>query len=599
MKKLVSLLCIMVLAISMLSGCSKKKDNEPASTNTPQSETNTGDDSTPAPTSAETTTAEPRVLTWINDATDGWVRNFNPLAADVKSWALGFMFEPLVIFNTYQNNEETMWLAEDVISEPDNVTITIKVRKGVKWSDGEDFTADDVYFTYTYDKKYPEIDRNGNWDSVAADGTVLKGKFKDVVKVDDYTVQIIMNEPNRFARNDVLLTRWMLPEHIFKDVTNPASYVMETPVVTGAFSEVLSFTPEMILLGRNPYFWNGDNLQVDQMKIPQHNGNEAATALLQTGEIDWTHIMIADIENTYVQGDAHKKYWYGMNDGVRLAFNYMTPNKDNLKAFQTPDFKRALSMAIDRQGIIDSAVYGYLQSNVPSNTGLPPALFGYMSDKAQAEMAKYTTYDMEGAKALLTKAGFVDVDGDGFVENPDGSKIAFEILSPAGWTDWNDGSAIVAQNWQDIGVNATAKAIDLSLIQETWATGEHDVLYSGYGATANIWKFYYDTIGNQANVKQSNWWTLTQTNYVSDELTALIAEMPTASDARVKEITEAVEMYYAENMINIPLFFNGNWYVYSDARWTGWATAENPFVNPAICNHDMKILQLMALKPVE
>jgi peptide/nickel transport system substrate-binding protein len=214
-------------------------------------------------------------------------------------------------------------------------------------------------------------------------------------------------------------------------------------------------------------------------------------------------------------------------------------------------------------------------------------------------MAKYTKFDLEGAKALLAKAGFKDVNGDGFVENPDGTKIGFDIISPAGWSDWNDGAAIVAQGLQKIGINAKAKATDLSLVTETWKTGNHDVLYTAYGSSPDIWEYYFDTIGDTTRVLTSTWWSITQNNYVNKEMSDLIAKMPSASDAELKEITSKVEQFFAQNMINIPILHNGNWFVYNDSRFTGWATKENPKFNPANCNHDSKLLQLMDLRPVE
>ncbi|HAX73611.1 MAG TPA: ABC transporter substrate-binding protein [Firmicutes bacterium] len=574
MKKIFSIFCSIVFVSALLVGCGQD-------TNQSNGEDNP---STEKPT-------DPVAITILQEFNDGWVRNLNPFIADAYQVVQGFMYEPLVIFDTLNNSKETMWLAEDVISEPDNKTLTIKVRQGIKWSDGEEFNAEDVAFSYTIFKDHPTIDRGGMWGE--------NGKLESVTIVDDYTVQIVMKEENRFHRNDVLYQRWIVPEHIWKDVEDPATYVMTDAVVTGAFSEVKSFTPEMMVFSRNPYYWKADELKIDELRVAQANSNDAALSLLQTGSIDWAHIFIPNIEDTYVKGDTHKKYWYGMNDAVRISFNYATKNEDNLKAFNDAEFKKAASMAVDRQGIIDSAVYGYLDSKVPANTGLPPALFGWENEEAMNTNVENTTYDLEAAKKVLADAGYVDVDNDGFVENPDGTKIAFEIVSPAGWSDWNAGAEMAAAGMREIGINATPKAIDLGLVIETWESGNHDALYGGYGLNSNIWKFYFDTIGDDSRVLTSTWWSVCQTNYVNDEINAMIAEMPTASDERLAEIVTYVEQYFAENMINIPVLYNGNWFVYNDSRFTGWATKDNPFVQPANCQHDTKILQLLALEPVE
>jgi len=75
--------------------------------------------------------------------------------------------------------------------------------------------------------------------------------------------------------------------------------------------------------------------------------------------------------------------------------------------------------------------------------------------------------------------------------------------------------------------------------------------------------------------------------------------MPNASDAELVEITSTIEQFFTENMINIPILYNGNWFVYNDSRFTNWSTAENPYCQPALSVHDMKVYHLLNLKAVK
>lgn len=542
--------------------------------------------------------AKPTTLTIISEMKDSWVRNFNSFINNALQATQGFVYEPLIVFDTYNNNKEIPWLAQKVVSLADNKTIMIYVRKGVKWSDGQDLTANDVAFTFNYTKNHEAIDRNGDWD-MGTGKDLVPGRFASVTVVDKYTVKMVLKVANRFARNSIFYQRYIVPEHIYSKITNPESYVLKDAVGTGPFTTVKSVTPEMMVMDRNPLYWQAAKLKVDEMRWPQVNSNDAALQLLQTGAVDWAHIMIPDIQKNYVQGDPNKKYWYGKNDGIRLAFNFQDDNKDTLKAFNDVNFRRAVSLCVDRKGIIDSAAYGYLSKDCPPATGLPPALLGYEDKSAQAEMAKYTKFDVDAAKKILADAGYKDVNKDGFLENPDGSTLKFDITSPAGWSDWNQGASIVAQGLKKAGINATAKAIDLAMYTDSWKNNNHDIMYGGWGLSADIYRFYYDTIGDQSRIKTVSWWSTNMTNLANDQMTALVASLPNAkTDADVKKITSQVEQYFAKNMINIPIAYNGNWVVYNTSRFTGWATAANPFVNPANVQHDTKLVQLLALKPV-
>ena len=79
--------------------------------------------------------AAPATLTVMNQSVSGWNQNFNPFSNIIEAYR-GFVYEPLVIYNGL-NNDEVPWLAESVELQDDLQTVLVKLRKGVKWSDGK------------------------------------------------------------------------------------------------------------------------------------------------------------------------------------------------------------------------------------------------------------------------------------------------------------------------------------------------------------------------------------------------------------------------------------------------------------------------------
>ena len=110
-------------------------------------------------------------------------------------------------------------------------------------------------------------------------------------------------------------------------------------------------------------------------------------------------------------------------------------------------------MSLDRKAMVDMAGYGYPTLNEdPSGMG---ELYKSWSDPSVIEaFGKFGKHDAEAAKELLDEAGYVDKDGDGFRDNPDGSKISFSVIVPNGWTDWIDTVQIAIEGMQEAGLDA-------------------------------------------------------------------------------------------------------------------------------------------------
>ena len=531
--------------------------------------------------------AAPATLTVLQQSVTAWVRNFNPFVIQLEA-ARGFTYEPLVIYNG-MNSEEIPWLAEEINLQDDMKTIILKVRKGVKWNDGETFDADDVVFNFTYPKDHPEIDSNGLWGDT--------GRLESVEKIDDYTVKFVMKEKNVFGKSNLFNQIWMVPEHIWKDIKEPTKVVVKNPIATGPFTQVERFSPQLFVMGRNPYYWDSEQLKIDRMMWPQYNSNDAAYDMLQSGKVDWAHIFIPQIDQVYVAGDETKKYWFPSHEVLRIALNMHTSNEGARKAFNNVNFRKAFSNAMDRKSMAEIGSYGYVKTGTPAS-GLNVALSKWRNPEADKIWSKYEKYDIKQAKKELADGGFKDIDHDGYVENPDGSKLEFTVDAPSGWTDWVNSVQIAVEGLRKIGINANVRTPELGMFVESWATDDFDGIMCGVGGIIpNIHRFYEHTMSPKFFYTRV-WWSSNVSKYENKERDELINKLKVTQDeAEQKKIVDRIEMIHAEEIPYIPLYNNGNWFVYNTSRFEGWASSDNPYIDPAIAEHDDKLYHVLHLKP--
>jgi peptide/nickel transport system substrate-binding protein len=528
--------------------------------------------------------AERNELTMVPKFFPTFVRNFNPFLQSQLDTVQDFIYEPLVVFNELKGNEPVMRLAKDYYMSDDLMQVTFVIRDGVKWSDGEAYTAEDVEFTYNMLKKYPELDRTGinqRLKSVTASGDKVTFELTEA----NSNVPYLINKVSVVAK------------HIWSKVEDPTRFTNENPVGTGPFTEIETFTPQLYTQCRNPQYWDNSNLDVDCLRLPQVAGNDQFLGQVLSGQYDWTYSFIPDVDSTYAAASPDNKYWYPAGGSQAFIFNYKSPNAGNNEAINNVDFRRAFSMAIDRETIIDIAFYGGGVVNDYAS-GLGQA-FEAWSDKAVHEKYKpFNTYNVDAAKALLKKAGFKDIDGDGFVETPTGKKLELAIQSPSGWTDFNNTVQLGVEMLEEVGIKTESSTPDFSIYNQAMLDAKYDVAYTNYFHGADPYTYWDSAYHSrfQANEGMPRFALHYWKNAELDNL--LDGFYKTADRGEQVKIAHKIQKIIAENQVTVPVMSGAYTSQYNTSRFTGWWNENNPKGRPMpITNTQERLLQVLDLKP--
>ena len=235
------------------------------------------------------------------------------------------------------------------------------------------------------------------------------------------------------------------------------------------------------------------------------------------------------------------------------------------------EVRRALSLAIDRELVVEVAMYGYVSPAHP--TGLPDGL----ADWRIAPEDHAVRYDPAEAERILDDAGFRR-GADGWRVDAEGRPLRVEITAPAGWSDWVRAAQVIAKNLQSVGVDARLRTFDFSAWFEKMLRGDFDLargwteegptpytLYRGMMSAREV-----KPVGEAAS---RNWHRVGM-----DRVDALLAEMEGTADPQIQRRAAAeLQRIFTREMPAIPLFPSPSWGEYSTRRFVGWPTADNPY----------------------
>lgn len=502
-------------------------------------------------------------LTLLGNAGGDYSRNFNPYNPSVISGTPGLIYETLLYFNRLDGSVKP-WLASSYDRSSDATSITFHLHKGVVWSDGQPFTSDDVIFTLGLLKKYPSMDVSS-----------IMPFIKDISAPDAYTVQVTLNKPFYPLLWYLGGQTYMLPKHVWSSVKGDGSqYADPNPVGTGPYI-VKSFTPQLVILSKNPKFWQPGKPEVSELKIPSYDSNTSAELALQKGQIDWTNLYIPNIQKTYINLDPqHNHYWFPASDIVML-FMPLTKYPFNLLPV-----RQAISSAIDRSKLDQLGESGYEPPAHP--TGLLPYNKDYM-DPQYANLS--FTVDTAKSEQLLQGAGFTK-GSDGIYADKNGKKLSFNLNVVSGYTDWITDCQLMATELQAVGIKVNVNVIAFDAYYNALQNGTFDLalLWTNPGPTPY---YLYDAllrstnsapIGQPASSNYERW---------NDPTTdALLNQYATSTDPTVqKQVIMSIEKIMVEQMPSIPLMNEPYWYQYNTSKFVGWPDQQHPYAAPGTATY--------------
>lgn len=557
-KKVATTIAIGTTALALLVGCGGSTSSNNSSGNSNQSNGN----------STQTSSSKNPPLTILALESSSWTDNFNPFAVSNLQLPNGMIYEPLFYFSTTSSKVYNL-LGTAMKWSNGNKTLTVTLRDGVKWNDGQPFTNKDVEFTYNMLKQNPSLDTQAVWKSLDA----VKAVGTNQVEFDFKSVQV------PFAQIVVGMVP-IVPEHIWKSVTgDPSKWTDPTPVGTGPYM-LDKFDPQTYSLKANPSYWGGTPA-VPKLIFPAISSAQAANLQLTSGKLDWTDEFLQNIDKLYVSKDPKNRHYFF----PPVADLNLVPNLKN-PILSDVNVREAMSMAINRQQIDTVGEFGYEKPSNPTGLVLP-------NEQDWVKPGINTTFktDVSAANALLDKAGYKK-GSDGIRVSPSGQKLSFNIIAPNGWTDWNEDETLISQDLKQIGIQVNVQEPQMTDWSSALRNHKFDLaLASGLFAGNTPYQGLRNSLypGMQTNYEQYD------NKTVADALDQFMSSADTNTQ---KQAIYTVETQFEKDMPLIPLVYAAEWSQNSTKNYTGFPSASNPYVDPSPATSFANGIVLMNLKPV-
>jgi peptide/nickel transport system substrate-binding protein len=470
------------------------------------------------------------------------------------------VYEPLVFVNLLNNAAETPMLASSYTWGPGKKSITFTIRDGVKWSDGQPFSADDVAFTFNLMKRVPATDLYSLWTGAGLQTVTATGN----------KVSMSFDKPAQpyfwYFADQV----GIVPQHIWSTAAvaaHPDTWADPNPVGTGPF-KVSPCGPNNIQYVANPDYWQAGKPYLQKIEYPGYLDNGPGNRDLASGKGQWGSQFIPNIQRFYLSKSADNHTWSPPVTNVEIF-----PNLDpSHPATSKLAVRQAISMAINRDKISQIGEDG--QQPPANQTGIILPTFNTYYDASAVAAAGYDKPNVDKAKSLMASAGYSP-------SNP----LKLTIITITGYTDWDASLAVIKQDLAPIGIDLTVQDLAQQTFNNRLYTGDFDLAY--YGEPTSGPSPYYELrqilySKNTAPIGKSA--STNYERYINPAVDALFDQYPSADTANQISLIKQIGQAMLNDVPIIPTTESVDWFQYNTKDIAGWPTPADPYAQPAAFN---------------
>ncbi|WP_405068522.1 ABC transporter substrate-binding protein [Kribbella sp. NBC_01510] len=503
--------------------------------------------------------------------------NHNPFLGSSSGASLGYrwmIFEPLVMINGIKPTEPGKpWLATEWKWDANFTKLSFTIRDGVKWSDGQPMTADDVAYSFQLRKDHEGLNQDAiPYGTITASGNKVDLTFTR----------------SQFTNQNKILTVFVVPKHQWSTLKDPTQDTLKNPIGTGPYT-VKSFTPQTTTLTLRDSYWQ-DLPKVKELRYTSYNDNNAQTTALANGASEWSFVFVPNVKAVYQDKDPkNHKLWFPANLGIHGLWINTTR-----KPFDNPALRRAMDKVINRDDIFQQGEAGYFYPKVESVTGIPtPAGESFIAPDYKD---KSHSVDVDGAKKDLTDAGF-KLEGN-VLKDPTGKPVTITLTDPAGWSDYITDLEIIKDNLSTIGIKATVDKANQDAWFKNIDEGNFDAAMHWTNGGATPFDIYQNIMdGKILKPVGKGGVSGNYGRFNSPEATKALDEYANAADDATRSTAlNTLQKIMVEQMPMIPTSASNVGGLYSTKNWVGWPDEQNQY-GPAQPTQQNALQIVLNLKP--
>jgi peptide/nickel transport system substrate-binding protein len=452
-------------------------------------------------------------------------------------------------------------------SYSNSTTIIFNLVHNATWHDGQPFAADDVVYTVNTYLAHSELPIM----------RLYVENVKSITAVDPYTVQINLINADATFIGELLPAMYIIPKHIWQDISNFTSYTNSNPVGTGPFKFVSwGGVNTYVQLAANTNYFLGPP-HIDQLVIRYFTSYNAMALAVQSGEIDYAGPLfppsivptLTSATGIEVVTRPDQRYYY-------FCFNGYPQGSGN-PTLRDVRVRLALSHAINNTELAQVTWAGYA---TPQNTVMPLTFANWVNPNIKAY-----DFNLNEAAQMLDSAGY-KVGSDGIRVSPNGVKLSYKLEVPSDYAEEYRAAQVIANWWKQIGVEATPQIVDTGTLGDEVVSWKHDTFIWVWSVGEVVGPDYFLSMFRSTEAQPAPNGGLSDSGFNNSMYDQLYVAQEQATDpAQRQTIIWQMEQILHDNAVYVPLYDPLAVQAFRSDKFTGLPSGSLPPLNQYASNN--------------